>query len=263
MRLVCVTPPYADAIDILAARTQCNLTSADNDADLYGKIPVAIGEVERLSGHQLVTATYELSLDQFPDDDLASITLPYAPLIELTSCRYKDVDGNWQTLDPDTLIINTKSMPGNIQNAFDNYWPDTWEEANVVVIKYVCGHALPFTTDATSNILTAQGRILSNGDVVRLSNSGGALPAGLATNTDYYVVNQSSATFQLAATLGGTPIDITDAGTGTSFIVTEQRRFVPMLQAALLALEDLFFHRDDNEPAISRLLDGGINVFAL
>jgi hypothetical protein len=44
-----------------------------------------------------------------------------------------------------------------------------------------------------SDTLTAKGRTFVNGDVVRLKNSGGELPAGLAEDTDYYVVSASGA----------------------------------------------------------------------
>jgi len=44
----------------------------------------------------------------------------------------------------------------------------------------------------------------------------GTLPAPLVAGTTYFVVNQTSTQFQLAATLGGTPINLTSAGTGTN-----------------------------------------------
>jgi len=66
------------------------------------------------------------------------------------------------------------------------------------------------TTDVPSNVLT--------GTRVRLTTSG-TLPAGLATATDYYVIKISDTTFKLATSyanaVAGTPINITDAGTGT------------------------------------------------
>jgi hypothetical protein len=41
------------------------------------------------------------------------------------------------------------------------------------------------------------------------------VPGGLAANTTYYVLNPSGATLQLAATVGGSAINLTDSGTGT------------------------------------------------
>jgi fibronectin-binding autotransporter adhesin len=60
-------------------------------------------------------------------------------------------------------------------------------------------------TSVAANVLTVTGSSFQNGDAVVLSGA----PAGLAANTVYYVVNASGATFQLAATPGGTPLAVT------------------------------------------------------
>lgn len=51
------------------------------------------------------------------------------------------------------------------------------------------------------------------GQAVQLQSTE-TLPAGLAANTRYYVVSVDGPNFQLSATRGGDPIDITDAGAG-------------------------------------------------
>lgn len=52
---------------------------------------------------------------------------------------------------------------------------------------------------------------------VRLTNSGGALPAGFLPNTDYFVIasNLAANTFMLSATKGGSTVNATSDGTGT------------------------------------------------
>jgi hypothetical protein len=76
-------------------------------------------------------------------------------------------------------------------------------------------------TAATSDLITpasqsrAGGRFeFNNGDIVRILTTG-AVPGGLALETDYFVVSATSTTLKLSATLGGSPIDITSTGTGT------------------------------------------------
>jgi hypothetical protein len=57
---------------------------------------------------------------------------------------------------------------------------------------------------------------LVDGDLVHLTNSGGALPTGFAADTMYHVVNSDNAnTFKLSLSRGGTPVDGTTNGTGT------------------------------------------------
>lgn len=80
------------------------------------------------------------------------------------------------------------------------------------------------SVDATANTLTLTAHGLQTGDgPVRLTTTG-TLPGGLATATDYWAIRSSADAIQLAATFLGaietpTPIDITDAGTGTHTLV--------------------------------------------
>jgi hypothetical protein len=73
-----------------------------------------------------------------------------------------------------------------------------------------------FTADAASDLLTTVGHGLAAGDPVRFTTTG-ALPAGLALATTYYVMagGLTADAFKVSATLGGAAVDITDAGTGT------------------------------------------------
>lgn len=84
-----------------------------------------------------------------------------------------------------------------------------------------------FTANATTDILTYTSTVnlpsnLLTGTRVRVANSGGALPTGLAAATDYYVIRVNDSGCKLATTyanaLAGTAIDITAAGSGTQTI---------------------------------------------
>lgn len=72
-----------------------------------------------------------------------------------------------------------------------------------------------FTADAGTDVITASGWTPSNDVPLLLTNSGGALPAGLQTEVIYYSIESTGATCKLALTPGGSAIDITGAGTGT------------------------------------------------
>ena len=56
---------------------------------------------------------------------------------------------------------------------------------------------------------------MDDGDAILFSNSGGALPTGLAVGTTYYVTGSSTNAFLVEATVGGGAISYSDAGTGT------------------------------------------------
>lgn len=77
-----------------------------------------------------------------------------------------------------------------------------------------------FTATHGTEVFTAASHGLQTGDgPVRLTNSGGALPAGLSTGTDYWIIKIDANTFYLAASLEdaleNTKVTITDNGTGT------------------------------------------------
>lgn len=79
-----------------------------------------------------------------------------------------------------------------------------------------------FTANSATDVFTLTAHGMANGTRVFVTNSGGALPAGLSSSfstTNYYIANQTANTFQLSAFSSGTPvIDITTNGTGTNTI---------------------------------------------
>ena len=86
------------------------------------------------------------------------------------------------------------------------------------VVTFTQATATVTMTIATPAVITWTGHTLANGDRVRFTTTG-ALPTGLAINTDYYVVNSLTNTFQVAATSGGSPIATsgTQSGVHTAY----------------------------------------------
>jgi hypothetical protein len=68
---------------------------------------------------------------------------------------------------------------------------------------------------ASPGVFTAPSSAYSNGNtVVLFPGAGATLPTGFTAGTIYYVVSASGATFELAATSGGSAINATGAGAG-------------------------------------------------
>ena len=76
--------------------------------------------------------------------------------------------------------------------------------------------AVVFTADASTDKLTSVNHGLERGDEVVLTTDD-TLPAGLALATTYWVVGVADDTFKVSATKNGTPVDVTDAGTGPHY----------------------------------------------
>lgn len=83
-------------------------------------------------------------------------------------------------------------------------------------------HRIPVTVDTATNVITATGHPFVNGERVSFDNVGGGLPAGVATNTNYYVRDTAPNTFKIAATRGGAAIDITSVGSGINRVFTPE-----------------------------------------
>ena len=65
-------------------------------------------------------------------------------------------------------------------------------------------------------LITSAAHGLVNTQIIRVVNSGGALPGNLSVSTDYYVRDQTTNTFRLATSSGGTAIAYSSAGSGTN-----------------------------------------------
>jgi hypothetical protein len=91
-----------------------------------------------------------------------------------------------------------------------------------------------FTAANATEIFTAAAHGLNTGDgPVRVSNSGGALPTGLAAGTDYWVIKIDANTFFLATSLAnalaGTNLLISTDGTGTQTLTPQAGALSPIL----------------------------------
>lgn len=105
---------------------------------------------------------------------------------------------------------------------------DSWHLRSLGTLrKYI------FTAVSADDLLTVTGNPFVNTDTVNVApNAGATLPAGIAEGVVYFVISVSGNAFQLAATSGGSPIDLTTDGSGTLFITR--------VDAAYYSLKNLY-----------------------
>ncbi len=70
-------------------------------------------------------------------------------------------------------------------------------------------------TNATEKV-NSTGHSLSDGDVIIFNNEGGAMPDEVYADFPYYVVNKATNDFEIAVTSGGSAVDFSGDGTGTT-----------------------------------------------
>jgi hypothetical protein len=93
----------------------------------------------------------------------------------------------------------------------------TGEADSLYVSKFAVKAYCPvrtFTVNAGTDVFTSEGHGFVNNMEVRLFTTT-TLPAGSALATSYYVIDATTDTFKLSATVGGASINVTDTGTGT------------------------------------------------
>jgi len=233
MPLQVVTPPSAEPLHLNEALLHIKQDAGIDDAHITATVMAARKSAENRTWRQLVACRYKQVLDSFPGVGLFgvqwgktfqtprnAILLERVPVQVVESIKYTAMDGTTQTVDPATYTVDYSSEPCRITPVFGQIWPIPLPQIGAVWVTFIAGFAAPITVDATADtVAIGIWKALAIGDAVRLTNSGGVLPAPLQLATDYYVAAVPSAgVYQLSTTAGGAVIDITTVGTGNSFI---------------------------------------------
>jgi uncharacterized phiE125 gp8 family phage protein len=114
-------------------------TTAEDDL-LNSIIMAAREHVEDVTRRQILTATYDYFLQEWPCDDF--IALPLGCLQSVTSVKWKDTDGIETTLTENTdYIVETNGdQYGRIVLPYGGSWPSgTLYPSNPITIRFICG----------------------------------------------------------------------------------------------------------------------------
>lgn len=268
MALKSIIRPLAPAMDVAEARLHVRQDSTADDAKLGALVAAASEFAETETWRSIISTRWQQIHDQFPSYSFAgtpqaAIMLERSPLILLVGVEYLNMAGQWITLPATEYTVDDSGPVPRIAPVFGKVWPPALPQMGSVRITYDAGYAAPLTADQSTDTLTLKGwKPLAVGDAVRLSNSGGALPTPLKEDTDYYVTTVPAAgSYKLANTPGGAAIDLTDSGSGTSYIGVVPEGLKSWM---LLRLDSLYAHRGEMAnvdgiiqklPYVDRLLD--------
>lgn len=208
-------PPTVEPLDLEEIKAQLRIQHDSEDVLLSGYLTSCRQAWEQIAARALVAQTVILTYDYFP---LCPMILPYSPAISISSITYVDLNGATQTVDNSTYLLDTFTEPNRVVLAYGASWPPVRCQPNAVQVTYTAGYATPLSANATTDVVTFRGRAPVNDERVRLWNSGGSLPGGLLAQTDYYVVQASGQTCQLALTQGGSAVDLINTGSGLHFV---------------------------------------------
>jgi hypothetical protein len=163
------SPPAAEPLSTAEGKAWLRLSPSftDDDTLVDDLIADAREYVERVSGRQLVTASYTLTLDGFPGGinpsgdpagrggpppawfrwDRAcigpwSVYIPKPPLQSVTAVTYYDLAGNLQTLAPAVYDVDPSKDPGVLSLSQYQVWPITRLRPGAVQIAFAAGYGL-------------------------------------------------------------------------------------------------------------------------
>jgi len=115
---------------------------SDEDATLTAILAAARQQVENITRRQLMTATYDYYLSDWPGGD--AIVLPFGNLASVTSVKYTDTDGTETTLavTTDYTVELNGEQCGRVVLPYQGSWPAaTLSPSNPIAIRFVCGYA--------------------------------------------------------------------------------------------------------------------------
>lgn len=142
-----ITPPSVEPVTLVEARNQLRLDATGSplshpDDAMVTDLITAVrrmldGDTGRL-GRSLITQTWELTLDEFP---VEQIRLPFPPLQSVISLKYDDTLGTEQTLTENVdYVVDTISYDGWVLPVSGTSWPATFDGINTVRIRYKAGY---------------------------------------------------------------------------------------------------------------------------
>jgi len=173
MALSQVTAPATEPITLAEANAQCKIDVPDEN-DLVDTLIIAAREyVEAFTHRALITQTWDLTLDGFPDQwstvardhqqvGEGAIWLPAPPTASVTSITYVDTQGVTQTWSPTLYTVDNPQGPkarrARIVPAYSQYYPVTRTVPNAVTVRFVAGYgataaAVPFSIKAAMKLL--------------------------------------------------------------------------------------------------------------
>lgn len=145
MALVRTGAPAAPALSLTDAKAHLRVDGADDDALIGSLIETATAHVERAWGVALITQSWTVVRDGWPDTWL--VELPMSPIQAVQSVTTYDADGAAAVFDPAHYFADTASNPPRLVLGGTAPWPRPGRRANGIEVAVTAGFG-----DAASDI---------------------------------------------------------------------------------------------------------------
>lgn len=141
MKLKLNTAPTETAVSLDEAKTHLRVDHSDDDGYILSLIRAATSAVENEANRQIITATWDQSIDAFPNRG-EPIVLYRPPVQGVTEITYTDDDGATQTVSTDTYKLTDPDNAYATISLKDNQdWPtDEIHERDAVKVTFKAGY---------------------------------------------------------------------------------------------------------------------------
>lgn len=148
--LAIATAPASEPVTTAEAKLHCkiDLSTTDLDAEVGRQIQAAREQVEMFTRRALMSQTWDLYMDRFPEvcdaNPYGAIELPLPPLSSVTHVKYVAADGTLTTLvaNTDYRVLGAGATDrGQIVLPYGGSWPSPRLQPDAVQIRFVCGYA--------------------------------------------------------------------------------------------------------------------------
>jgi uncharacterized phiE125 gp8 family phage protein len=133
-----VTAPAVEPITLEEAKAWIKVVHSDEDEIISNLINVARMECERETGFALITQTWDMQLDYWPDGSW--LEMPKPLLQEVTSVEYLNADGDLVVFPSTSYRVDTASVPGRLILVSSEGWPASLGEPSSIKIQFVAGY---------------------------------------------------------------------------------------------------------------------------
>lgn len=188
MSLKLTTAPAEEPITKANAKIKLGIASADtaSDSQLDWMIPAARRWVEQRTGRALITQTWQLYLDSFPNATAKNvINLPLGNVQSITHVKYTAQDGTVTTINAADYQTDLVSNPARLMPSYTaGSWPTPRSNTfNAVEVQFVAGYGAAAAVPA--DIVEALYRIVGH-----WLNNQAALENGVTVTRVPYAVQE-------------------------------------------------------------------------
>ncbi len=138
MPLILTSGPSAEPVSLDEAKLHCRVDDSTDDLLISSLILAARLHVERSLDIALISQSWSLYLDNWPDATF--VETPIAPLISVDAVRVYGADGAPTTVDPADYIVDGASRRPRIARHGGAGWPRPGRALNGIEIAFTAGY---------------------------------------------------------------------------------------------------------------------------